>query len=192
MPLGFHKATLFGVAGVSATGDVVLLHDQDYTNATSVSITSGINSTYGEYIFRFYNINPATDNAEFEFQAGSGYNTTMTTTVFATDHNESDSTAEVGYKTSNDQAQGTSYQWIAKNVGSDADQNLGGELHLFSPSSTTYAKQFYLTVNNMVGSDYTQNYFVAGYFNTTSALTQVDFKMSTGNFDGTIKMWGVK
>ena len=42
MPLGTHKATLFGVAGVSTGGDVVLLHDTDYSDVASASITSGI------------------------------------------------------------------------------------------------------------------------------------------------------
>ena len=83
MPLGAFKAALMGTAGVS-TGDVVLLHDTDYSNAASASITSGITSTYGEYIFKFYNINPATNNAQFRFQANavgeSGYNETITST----------------------------------------------------------------------------------------------------------------
>ena len=172
-------------------GALNLLSTQTASGAANVSFTTQLTSTYDVYIFKFININPATDNAEFEFQAGSGYNTTMTTTVFDAEHNESGSSTSLSYKTGNDQAQDTSYQWIAKNVGSDADQNLGGELHLFNPSSTIYVKHFYLTVNSMTGSDYTQNYFGAGYFNTTSALTQVNFKMSSGNFDGIIKLYGI-
>ena len=34
--------------------------------------------------------------------------------------------------------------------------------------------------------------FAAGYFNTTTALTRFQFKMSSGNIDsGTIKLYGV-
>tara|TARA_R110001592_G_scaffold243537_1_gene504544 strand:+ start:1773 stop:1901 length:129 start_codon:yes stop_codon:yes gene_type:complete len=34
--------------------------------------------------------------------------------------------------------------------------------------------------------------YVAGYFNTTAAITALDFKMSSGNIDaGTIKMYGL-
>ena len=36
-----------------------------------------------------------------------------------------------------------------------------------------------------------QDYFVAGYFNVTAAITNIQFKMDSGNFDGKIKMWGV-
>ena len=32
---------------------------------------------------------------------------------------------------------------------------------------------------------------VAGYINTTTAINAINFKMSTGNFDGTIKMYGI-
>ena len=34
--------------------------------------------------------------------------------------------------------------------------------------------------------------YCAGYFNTTSAINAVQFKMESGNFDGTIKMYGIK
>ena len=33
--------------------------------------------------------------------------------------------------------------------------------------------------------------FPAGFINTTSAITEIDFKMASGNMDGTIKMYGV-
>ena len=34
--------------------------------------------------------------------------------------------------------------------------------------------------------------FIAGYINTTAAITQIDFKFNSGNIDaGKIKMYGV-
>ena len=59
MPLGAFKAALMGTAGVS-TGDVVLLSSQTASNSAALTFNSGITSAYGEYIFKFYNINPAT------------------------------------------------------------------------------------------------------------------------------------
>ena len=70
MPLGANKAAIMGVAGVS-TGDVVLLSTQTASNSASILFTSDITSTYGEYIFKFYNINPATDAASFGFQGNN-------------------------------------------------------------------------------------------------------------------------
>ena len=82
MPLGAFKAALMGTAGVS-TGDVVLLSSQTASNSATISFTSDITSTYGEYIFRFYNINPVTDSTEFQFQCNAtdstSYDETMTT-----------------------------------------------------------------------------------------------------------------
>ena len=195
MPLGFHKATLFGVAGVS-TGDVVLLHDEDYTGVTSAAITSGINSTYGEYIFKFYNINPSVDNASLAFQVNavgeSDYDEVMTTTMFQTYHDEADGSTNLGYDSSRDQAQGTAYQSFGEGIGNDADVCLVGELHLFNPSSTTYVKHFYAYCNMVYNGDYSMGQGLGGYINTTAAIDDIDFKISSGNFDGTIKMWGVK
>ena len=71
MPLGAFKAALMGTAGVSTTGDVVLLATTTATSDATVSFTSGIDSTYGEYIFRFYNINPATDTTHYSFQCNA-------------------------------------------------------------------------------------------------------------------------
>ena len=199
MPLGAHKATLFGVAGVS-TGDVVLLSSQTASASASLDFTSGIDSTYGEYIFKFYNIHPSTDGNIFQFNAstdgGSNYNVNKTTTFFYATHKEDDSTATLSYSTAHDVANGTGYQPLSINLGNDNDQSCAGELHLFSPSSTTYVKHFYSTSSTYAtsgGDENENNNYSAGYFNTTTALNAVSFQISSGNVDaGTIKMWGVK
>ena len=196
MPLGAFKAGLMGAAGATAAGDVVLLHDTDYSNAATASITSGIDSTYGEYIFKFYNINPATDTQAFGFQvnaaSGSGFNETITSTHIGADHSESDSSSGLGYEDGEDQAQGTAFEGLPSGIGNGADESSAGTLHLFNPASTTYVKHFYGTFVELYSSDIAMNRFVAGYINTTSAIDEIQFKMPSGNFDGTIKMWGVK
>ena len=193
MPLGAFKAALMGTAGVS-TADVVLLHDTDYSNAASAAITSGIDSTYGEYIFRFYAMNPASDNVHFQFNgstdSGSNYNATKTTTVWHAYNGESAS-YNFGYDGGYDLAQSTSDQLLLPGIGNGADECGAGELHLFNPSSTTYAKHFYATTNSHFHSNYSHQSFIGGYFNTTSAIDAVQFKMASGNFDGTIKMYGI-
>ena len=196
MPLGANKAAIMGVAGTAAAGDVVLLQTQSFTDETTVSFTSGITSTYGEYIFGFYNIAPATDLALFIFQAnasgGSGYNETMTTTFFRAVHQEDDGQELFGYDENQHQAQGTDFQEISTYLGNGADENTAGSIHIFNPSSTTYVKHFVSHFSAYEGSNDERDYFVAGYFNTTAALDEFQFKMSSGNFDGKIKLWGVK
>ena len=195
MPLGAFKAALMGTAGVSTEGDVVLLSTQTASDAATVSITSGIDSTYGEYIIKFYNMNPATDGSDFTFQVNAtdstSYDETMTTTCFLAYHTEGGSST-LGYADDRDQAQGTAYENIGNAIGNGGDESVAGELHLFNPSSTTYVKHFYTETICNNSSDYATNQFNAGYINTTTAIDDIQFKMSSGNFDGTIKMWGVK
>ena len=41
-------------------------------------------------------------------------------------------------------------------------------------------------------SDFSNNHYVSGYFNTTSAITGLQFKMESGDVDaGTIKLYGI-
>jgi hypothetical protein len=194
MPLGANKAAIMGVAGVS-TGDVVLLSSQTADGDSAISFTSGITSTYGEYIFRLYNINPATDAKNFTFQVstdgGSNYNVSLVNTYFNAYHSEDDSSTSLGYSTSMDQV-GTAFQSLMEDIGSGADESGAGELHLFNPSSTTYVKHWYGRFSHYYDANYAIDTFPAGYFNTTSAINAVQFKSESGNFDGTIKMWGVK
>jgi len=196
MPLGANKAAIMGVAGVS-TGDVVLLSSQTADDDATISFTSDITSTYGEYIFGFYNINPATDNNKLSFQVnasgGSGYNETIQSAMFRNYHYENDSNQSMEEWTSSDgQSNGTAFQPIAPNLGNDADQHAVGCLHLFNPSSSTYVKHFIAKMQYSQQLDISEIMWTGGYINTTTAITEVQFKMASGNFDGTIKMWGVK
>ena len=47
---------------------MTLITTNTSSNAASSSFTSSIDSTYKLYIFKFYDINPATDTENFEFQ----------------------------------------------------------------------------------------------------------------------------
>ena len=174
-----------------------LISTQTATDQASISFTSGITSTYKEYIFEFFNMNPVTDAAYFTFQGstdgGSNYNVTMTTSFFEAHHNEDNSSAALAYASGLDQAQGTAFQELGDATGNGADESSVGELHLFNPTSTTYVKNFYSETNNYSNASQTINSFVGGYFNTTTALNAISFKFSSGNINaGKIKMYGIK
>ena len=156
-----------------------------------------LDSTYPIYLFKFIDIHPATDNAKFQVNfsvdAGSNYNVTKTTTFFRAVHYEDGSSSSVSYSTGQDLAQSTNFANIVDGVGSDADQNVSGDLHLFNPSSTTFVKHFLSNANTCTDDNATKNCYGAGYGNTTSAIDAVQFKMSSGNIDsGTIKLYGIK
>jgi hypothetical protein len=167
----------------------------DSTDVANVSFTSSIDNTYKLFIFKFYDINPATDETFFSWNGsidgGSNYNVTKTSTAFYVEHAEADGDENLAYSAAADVAQGTGYQNIARGLGNGADESLAGYLYLFNPSNTTYVKHFYASGTFLYFGEESLQYHTSGYFNTTSAINAVDFKMSSGNMDGVIKMYGV-
>ena len=178
------------------SGALVLLSTQTASSSASLSFTSGIDSTYDSYVFKFIDIHPSLDSSLFEFQGstngGSTYGVTITSTDFLAYNHESNSATDLTYATSFDLAQSTAYQTLAES-GNDNDQSTSGFLQLFAPSSGTFVKHFISRTSMTQKNDYMQDNFIAGYFNTTSAINAVQFKMSSGNIDdGIIKLYGVK
>ena len=182
-------------SGISG-GGLNLISTQTASSSSSLSFTTGIDSTYKEYVFKFYNMHAGTDSTQFEFQGstngGSSYGVTITSSNFFSLHSEADTETNLSYATSHDLAQSTDYQNISENNGIENDECVSGYLHLFEPSSDTFVKHWIYVSNYNSRDDYTRNRFGAGYFNTTSAINAIDFKMSSGNIDsGVIKLYGV-
>ncbi len=176
---------------------LILISSQTASGSTSVDFTSGIDSTYDEYVFYFTDINVSTDSDNFVFQVNasgqSGFNEVMQTMAFRAYHNEGGSTSGLDIDSgSQDQANGTSYQTLSQSLGNGADECCAGELHLFNPGSTTRVKHFYSRFNGVHDSDFSMGDFISGYINTTSAITQISFKPESNTFDGNIYMFGVK
>jgi hypothetical protein len=178
-----------------ATGNMVLLSTQTASDSASISFTTGIDSTYKEYQFYFIDIHPRTDDANFTFNmstdSGSNYNVTKTTTWFQAYHNEAGTDTGLAYNTGLDLAQSTSFQPLGASIGNGADEMFAGSFQIFNPASTTYVKHFISNGSVYTSANYNQNYFSAGYGNTTSAINAIQFKMSSGNMDGTILMYGI-
>ena len=179
------------------TGAMTLISEQTASSSASVSFTTGIDSTYPIYKFEIINMNPATTNAIFEFQGnasgGSGFNETITSTSFRAYHTESDSSTALEYTINDDLAQGTDYQHLANGVGNGSDESLCLELFLFNPSSTTFVKHFMARCIFYEDANMAVDHYTAGYFNTTSAIDEIAFRMHTGNIDsGTFKLYGIK
>ena len=196
--------TSFDNAASSAT--LVLLSTQTASNSSSVSFTTGIDSTYDLYEFHFINVAPTVDENVFEFNgstdSGSNYNVTKTSTFFQAFHTEDDASTSFGYSTDLDLAQSTNFQKLTSSNGNGSDDNLCGTLQIFNPSNTTYVKHFISNINHTyrVGSPLSLNAYCAGYFNTTSAINAFRFRFveavgsgaGNGNVNGTIKLYGVK
>jgi hypothetical protein len=181
-------------------GSMVFIKKLTASASATLSFVDGtdgvvLDDTYKEYYITFNNIHAATDNVNFTFNmstdGGSNYNVTKTTTFFRAYHDEADTGAIVGYEGSFDFAQSTSFATITSQNGNGADESSAGSLTLFNPSSTTHVKHFISNNSNLIYLDYAFNNFMAGYGNTTSAINAVQFKMTSGNFDGDICLYGI-
>ena len=185
-------------------GDMVLIKTLTASSDSTLEFEDGtddvvLDNTYPIYLFKFINIHPSGDGVRIQFQGnaagGSGYNETMTTTSFRAFHNEAGNDQNLEYIAGTDQAQGTGFQDISDYGGGSggADECASGELWLFDPSSTTFIKHFMASASTYLNSDYQSQKYHAGYFNTTSAIDEIQFKFDSGNIDsGTIKLYGIK
>jgi hypothetical protein len=176
-------------------GIPTLISTTTASNAASVSITSGIDSTYDEYMFVLTDIAPATDDQQLYFQVNadgqSGFNEVVSNTWFSTLHKEDDSAATFTYSTGNDNDSDANPITLTAGTGSAADESCAGIVHLFSPSNTTYVTHFYARMNNYSAAVRTMDSFIAGYFDITAAVDEVRFIFSSGNMDGVVQMYGI-
>ena len=165
------------------------------SSSASIEFTSGIDSTYKEYVFYFVNIHPQTlGRFQFNFSTdgGSNYNVTKTSTNFRAYQNEAGNDSALEYQGADDLAQSTADQTHGTStIANNNDECLSGYLQIFNPSSSTFVKH-YIMRNNVLGSDYGIQSFVAGYGNTTSPINSIIFRMASGNIDsGQILLFGV-
>ena len=198
--IGFNSSAN-GLEATLQGGSMTFIKKLTASSSSTLSFVDGssdvvLDNTYKEYLFLFTNIHPsATSDPTMQgsTDTGSSYGVSATTTTWGAYHTESDSATLLDYDTAADVANSTSFfrlnPW--QTVGTDNDQNMGGYLHLFNPSSTTFVKHFISRI--ITGSLGVQpDLFTAGYFNTTSAIDAIQFKMSSGNIDsGTITLYGI-
>ena len=199
----YNNNSISAVSSVASmpSGALVPIKTLTASSSATLSFVDGssdvvLDSTYPIYVFKFINIHPSTAE-EFMFQGstntGSSYGITITSTAFQAYHQENGGSSSLGYAGSSDLAQSTSFQRLSTaTVNANNDDSLAGELFIYAPSSTTFVKHFIATTNMSNKDDLTYNPYVAGYFNSTSAIDAIQFKMESGNIDaGDICLYGI-
>ena len=197
---GVKNATAFG--SITGLGSMTFIKKLTASGSSTLSFVDGasgvvLDDTYKEYVFTFNNMHPATNGTQFSFQGNasgaSGYNETITSTYFNAYNLENNGGSGLRYDPSNsDQANGTAFQKIIESTKNDNDSSMSGYLRLFNPSSTTFVKHFMAEGNCMHPDPQSSYSATAGYFNTTSAIDEIQFKMISGNIDaGDICLYGI-
>ena len=199
---GVRSVSTFG--SISSLGSYTFIKKVTASSSGTVSFVDGssdvvLDNTYKEYLFTFKDIHPSATGSGVNFSfngstdSGSNYNATKTTTLFRTYNYEAGGTTTLGFDDTPALAQDTGFQTLTTNNTNPADGSNVGILHLYDPSSTTYVKHFTcVTCQNTFNGENCLSNYVAGYFNTTSAVDAVQFKYASGNIDaGTISLYGL-
>tara|TARA_S200002703_G_scaffold111584_1_gene97213 strand:- start:573 stop:1175 length:603 start_codon:yes stop_codon:yes gene_type:complete len=178
------------------TGKLTLISTQTASNSSTISFTSGINSTYDVYVFKFIHIHPSySSHDDFLFNlstdSGSNYNVNKTGTYWSAINFENNSYADIEYNSSLDHSSDTGFNHLTDNTGNDNDQSLSGFFTLYEPSNTSRVTHYSTRIENSEIASSIDT-FVSGYANTTSAINGIQFKFQSGNIaSGLIKMYGV-
>jgi hypothetical protein len=199
LPAGITNSSVSAVTSFAnaSGGTLTLLSTQTASNSATISFTTGLDSTYDAYEFKFINIHARGTTVDFRFNgstdAGSNYNVTKSSSVYTAYYNESGSGGGLTILSDRSLEQSTSFQDITRNMQSNSDDNLCGSLQIYNPSSTTYVKHYVSRISSSAdGSGNGTDEYTGGYLNTTSAINAIRFQMSSGNFDGVIKLYGLK
>ena len=177
-------------------GDMIFISSQTAANSSSIEFTSGLDSTYSEYIFYFISIKCATNNTHFQFNGstngGSSYSVTKSSSYWNATHQENGTSGEIQYNTTGNVDQGTGYQPVTTGQGSDADECCSGYLQLFTPADTVWAKRYMSVASGNWHVDGEENSRMEGMFNTASAINAIAWSFASGNISsGTISLYGV-
>ena len=195
--------TLSNISGSLLAGPQ-LISTSTFTDQSTVSITSGIDSSYDQYKFGFTNCVASTNATKFTWNAsidgGSNYNVAKTSAVYYTFQYQSNSDSGVAADTGGTlgSQNTTGNVMIYQRTADYADVGMCGYIYLATPSNTTYNKHWYSRLSATdcgPSANPTQNnkatWYINGRLHTTSAIDAVQFQISAGTFSGTIKLYGI-
>jgi len=174
-----------------------------FTDETTVSFDSLGGTTYNALMFQLINIHPDTDDVQFRF-ASSVSDDYQLATFLEFKQNETGTTGgAVQYAADYDTLlnANTNIANIGRGLGgstSNPTESLSGYLYIYGLNNAPFAhsKQWYTSTSMHAQFDWhlhTQNGGFIAHDGTSGsdAITQIDFTMSSGTFDGTIRLFGM-
>jgi len=188
---------------------MVLIQEQTASNAASLTFATGIDDTYDMFMFQFVNIHAHTgdsSSSNFTFQVNdtgnTGYNNwNLHSSFAASTHMEDDSGAAYGYDDTRDSPTDpgasltTDYVILQSYQGTESDEACSGEMYVFNLADDSHSKPWHsiMTTNAHYDATYTAETRGVIAYKSGGASTPIDdfnFKISTGNMSGTIRLWG--
>ncbi len=185
-------------------GSLTFIKSVTVSGAANATIQHGsssvvFDSTYPVYLIKYINVFSSTGQniaVNFSVDGGTSYAGSMVTSAWVAEHSENDSdVARTDYSESYDKV-GTDQILFNINKGgleNASDASASGEMYVFNPSSTTFATHFMSRANSLSEYPGSTDNFVAGYVNSTSAVTGIRWHVvSSGTLSGTFLLYGLK
>lgn len=181
----------------AVTVDLVLLSTQTASNAASIDFTSSHfdNATYTSYVFKAFSISPATNGAFFmcrtSSDGGSSYDSGASDYDWATFHIDTNGAAN-DIDLADD---GIDMYRSAGNGGMSnvAAESGSGTIHVDGAGVADYTKVYgEVLAYDSAGTASNCKATFGGHRNSAADVDGIQFLMSSGNLDGTIKMYGMK
>ena len=157
--------------------------------SASVVFTSGLDSTYDQYVIVFTSVVPASDSQNFMFKvsddAGSTYEATNYDFFLVKGHS-GNGTIET------EAGPGATAVKLHAFVGNASGEGCSGLIHINNPSNSSLFTMFHW---KGVGTDNTPETRMGdgvGSWNTTTAVDAVQFAFASGNItSGTFRLYGI-
>lgn len=163
----------------TAGGAQTLISSATASSSAQIDITSGIDSTYKNYLIRITNMHPATDNTDFRcrFFTSAGVRT-------GSDYQFSFQGRRSNGGDIQGNSNGATYISMSPQMaGNDNHENSNYEIILSNPASTTYYKSFRYWNNIFNTESLLVGGVGSGSWNSTTAVTGLRFYMDSGNID---------
>ena len=182
---------------------VLIAENVGFSNQSTVTFSSLEQDTYNALMFQFINIHADTNDADFRF-ASTESDDYQNTTYHNTYHDESDSEADHEYDSTNDVSLGSGGSAsneqaeanLNRNNGDVSDEAASGWLWIYGlDNDHSLVKQWYSVFSTKSQDDKHFGTQTGGSIlhdgTSTQAITGIEFTMSSGTFDGTIKLFGL-
>lgn len=180
-----------GTPVVSAGGgSLVLLSTQTASAASTVSFTSDIDSTYKQYLFKLIDLTVGSDGSGIQMLVSTDGGSSYLATSVYTYHLAATNAGTAAYASNTSSPTGGGIV-ISASGGNASGENLGSEVIINNPASSTEWKIVSVNGTNIISAGTARNYRGGGSVNTTTAIDAIRFKVDVGTFSGTLKMYGV-
>lgn len=171
------------------TMDWELIASTTASAAASIAFTSGIDSTYRNYLFVLDNVYPATNAVLFHMEVSTDAGSTWKQTSYL-----SSVFAHMSDGTTGNTAVTTSVRLSHTQLSNTAGSGWSGHVLLPNPSSASNFKQIKFNGSYLQTGALIQDFVDGGgvWASATTAINAIRFIMGAGNINGTASMYGIR